>query len=426
MKKKYDHGSIDRLAGICQTDEAVLIKKGRSQHPKIRKSRNNCSEFETLFSPIGSRQFLSKYYEFNPVKLRKSSKRLSKIDLDIKTLMETVSKGGVEFQHLTLLQEGFRVESSNLKKTSALLRSQEVSLNIYRAERYFPSIRKVAQELSDFFNYPVAASLFYTPPKSRTLDCHFDLESLVLFQLDGEKKWKVYKPLFRNPVASHADISRVMKMVPSRELHCLLSTIVKPGNLLHIPRGFPHEAFSTQKGSLHVTFGFHGASRYDLVENITTHTLQVLADQWPEIRESVDITDESFFKSSEYKNLINTFTEVLKKNLLDNPRKFHLTKLAALGDSLPELKSNREVSHSDRLHRSGTFFYIDHSSHTPILYSDASRLVIGHEYDGIDFSFFNKISFSVQEIIEASSCGALSVILLLQNLIDIGVYTVDS
>ncbi|ESW26670.1 hypothetical protein PHAVU_003G138500 [Phaseolus vulgaris] len=122
----------------------------------------------------------------------------------------------------------------------------------------YQSISAIADTLALMFGQPsVGANLYLTPPNSQGLACHFDDHCVFVCQIFGSKQWTVYSPpsqllprLYDNLLGSVVEYAKAGR----REF------FLREGDILYIPRGFPHKAY-TQSGvgdgspgfSLHLT-----------------------------------------------------------------------------------------------------------------------------------------------------------------------------
>ncbi|CAN1342689.1 Ferrochelatase-2, chloroplastic [Linum perenne] len=126
----------------------------------------------------------------------------------------------------------------------------------------YKCIAAITEALASLFGQPsVGANLYLTPPQSQGLACHFDDHCVFVCQLLGAKQWTTYPPSMQLPrlydqldgkLGSHAE--------------CLLDGcrkfLLSVGDILYIPRGYPHEACTGDPSadvvtnfSLHLTFG---------------------------------------------------------------------------------------------------------------------------------------------------------------------------
>lgn len=121
------------------------------------------------------------------------------------------------------------------------------------------SIADMVDELASIFGQPSAgANVYLTPPISQGLTCHYDDHCVLVCQLLGSKNWKV---------SSEANVSlpRLYEScdgVKSSKVDDAFEFCLKEGDVLYIPRGFLHEAYTvadnkeadgTEGFSLHLT-----------------------------------------------------------------------------------------------------------------------------------------------------------------------------
>lgn len=126
----------------------------------------------------------------------------------------------------------------------------------------FESIADLAEELAYLFGQPSAGvNMYVTPPNSQGLACHSDDHCVFVCQLVGVKKWTVFHPKSLQlprlyETVDNAHEADRLKLDGSE--HFLL----REGDVLYIPRGFPHEACTvvdndrpneTAELSLHLT-----------------------------------------------------------------------------------------------------------------------------------------------------------------------------
>jgi ribosomal protein L16 Arg81 hydroxylase len=148
--------------------------------------------------------------------------------------------------------------------------SQEQVLNLYaaylngcsvvinHADRYSPWIASLCNDLQRSFPH-VYANVYITPPGSQTVPPHSDDRDVLILQIHGVKEWTVYQ---RVPIPYPFTHEQVGKdpdhPVPDAVLQgpLLLQTMLQPGDVLYMPRGYVHEARCHEKmsmGSFHIT-----------------------------------------------------------------------------------------------------------------------------------------------------------------------------
>ncbi|XP_057419522.1 uncharacterized protein LOC130713746 [Lotus japonicus] len=104
----------------------------------------------------------------------------------------------------------------------------------------YQSIAAITDTLALMFGQPsVGANWYLTPPNSQGLACHFDDHCVLVCQIFGSKQWTVFPRtsqllprLYDNLCGSNIDCTKSGR----REF------FLREGDVLYIPRGFPHEA----------------------------------------------------------------------------------------------------------------------------------------------------------------------------------------
>src|SRR5262249_52062050 len=111
----------------------------------------------------------------------------------------------------------------------------------------------LCQDVERWFGCPVTANAVLTPAGAQGFDVHFDYQDVFIVQLAGAKSWRIYEPVVALPLPeqfrSPLDRTRLGAPPLAVELH--------PGDLLFVPRGFPHEAVAGGSDSLQIGVGVH-------------------------------------------------------------------------------------------------------------------------------------------------------------------------
>lgn len=124
-------------------------------------------------------------------------------------------------------------------------------------EFHFESIAAIADGLASLFGQPsVGVNLYLTPPNSQGLACHYDDHCVFVCQLLGSKHWTINSqpsvslPRLYDPLDSLHSLKMGNAMAGQRQF------LLREGDILYIPRGFPHEAFTVAESGGPETTGF--------------------------------------------------------------------------------------------------------------------------------------------------------------------------
>jgi ribosomal protein L16 Arg81 hydroxylase len=110
---------------------------------------------------------------------------------------------------------------------------------------------------------------------------HYDTHDVWAVQVEGEKTWNIWEgraewpighPVFRNLPQSHHDQAKGQL----RE-----RLLMKPGDLLYLPRGWYHDALAEASASVHVTYGVHAPLGMDIVNILLERALHDTAFRQP-------------------------------------------------------------------------------------------------------------------------------------------------
>jgi lysine-specific demethylase/histidyl-hydroxylase NO66 len=107
-----------------------------------------------------------------------------------------------------------------------------------------------ARELERELGQAVQVNAYYTPRSAQGLPVHHDTHDVLCLQVAGEKRWLVYEPALELPLKDQRY---------ARELgepgEPVLDVTLGPGDTLYLPRGWLHEAVTSESDSLHLTIG---------------------------------------------------------------------------------------------------------------------------------------------------------------------------
>ena len=111
-------------------------------------------------------------------------------------------------------------------------------------------VARFCRDLELTLTHPVQANAYVTPPTSRGFDVHHDTHDVFVVQTRGRKAWRVYRPLVELAGPDQPWSDALGDPGPP-----ILEAELRPGDVLYIPRGSPHDAEARREVSIHVTVG---------------------------------------------------------------------------------------------------------------------------------------------------------------------------
>ena len=104
--------------------------------------------------------------------------------------------------------------------------------------------------LEDALGRGVQANSYYTPSGSQGFGVHHDTHDVLVLQVAGEKRWRLYDPLLELPLKHQRYSSSLGDSgAPTDDF------VLRAGDTLYLPRGWLHEAETSATDSLHLTIG---------------------------------------------------------------------------------------------------------------------------------------------------------------------------
>ncbi len=139
------------------------------------------------------------------------------------------------------------------------------TLNVNEMATHHSAIRRMTHAVLRDIGARPRANLYLTPPGSRAFDLHFDTHDVFILQLGGAKEWRVFEAIEESPTAANFDGSSVPREAVGAPL---VDTTLEEGDLLYVPRGFVHEAYTDSRHSIHITLGVRMGTYLDLLEHL--------------------------------------------------------------------------------------------------------------------------------------------------------------
>lgn len=224
----------------------------------------NNTEFSKLIQPIELSSFLEKHWEKFPFFLRREhpdyySKLVSINDID--SIIYCSKPSSMAFNNG---KPSFQSHTKNSVYDLYKTYSEGNTVTVYGIHQCWKPVSFLCRNIESFFNCPIHANLYLTPRNSQGLSPHFDSHDVFILQVEGEKHWRVYDDSFQSfPLFMDNTIEYT---VPRNQLpSCLKEVTLHRGDLLYIPRGFVHEAFTSECCSAHLTIGVNTFKWIDLI-----------------------------------------------------------------------------------------------------------------------------------------------------------------
>ncbi|MGE5691995.1 MAG: cupin domain-containing protein [Pseudomonadota bacterium] len=104
--------------------------------------------------------------------------------------------------------------------------------------------------LEAYLGHPAQLNAYFTPKRSQGLPVHHDTHDVFVLQVSGRKRWLVYDPVWELPLKHQRYEAAMGEHGPT-----VLDVVLEAGDTLYLPRGWMHEALTSDEDSLHLTVG---------------------------------------------------------------------------------------------------------------------------------------------------------------------------
>jgi bifunctional lysine-specific demethylase and histidyl-hydroxylase NO66 len=134
--------------------------------------------------------------------------------------------------------------------------------------RLWPPLIDFAGALTADLGHPVQVNAYITPPSSQGFSAHYDVHDVFVLQVAGEKRWRIHAPVRPDPLRDEpwtdhrAAVERRAGEAP------LLDAVLRPGDVLYLPRGYLHAAEALGGTSCHLTVGVHPVTRQAVLDAV--------------------------------------------------------------------------------------------------------------------------------------------------------------
>lgn len=244
------------------------------------------SSFKDILNPITVDQFLEEFWEKKLLILERNNPDYYKSLFSIQKVDEVLDlsrpKGGsirvVKNQDPLLPTKYENLDGSlNLNQLYAAY-ADGYTIVINELNRFWNPVKEFCLNMSHTLSHHSRANMYLTPKNEKALLPHYDTHDVYVLQVYGEKNWILYDAPMETPLLnSQQPIFKREQLRNPREI------TLRAGDMMYMPRGLPHEAYTTDQSSLHITVGSYPAQWLDLL----TKAIQQLAYNDLELRKAL-------------------------------------------------------------------------------------------------------------------------------------------
>jgi ribosomal protein L16 Arg81 hydroxylase len=224
--------------------------------------------------PVGEASFFEDYWERQPLVIQRGEGERFMELLNVAGIERLVCETGIRMPAFRLVKDGTPLPPTNYTddipwrpgsfsqiasvERVAAEHAAGATLVLQALHLWRPAVALYCRGLEMRLGFPVQANAYLTPPAAQGFAVHHDTHDVFVLQVAGRKRWRLYEPRLELPLKDQrwsADLGDVGAPIDDFTLEA--------GDTLYVPRGWPHEAETSQEEALHLTIGLHPPTRMD-------------------------------------------------------------------------------------------------------------------------------------------------------------------
>ncbi len=146
------------------------------------------------------------------------------------------------------------------------------SMVAYSLDQWLPSVHRFMSAMGEVTGTRIGANAYYTPAESRVFRPHWDTHDVLVVQLHGTKHWRIYETLLEHPLPGRAYMESTPYEGFADDLPSYDITLAE-GDMLYLPCGTPHAAWTEGEDSLHLTGGLMPVRWHDVIRTAVEQAL---------------------------------------------------------------------------------------------------------------------------------------------------------
>jgi ribosomal protein L16 Arg81 hydroxylase len=221
---------------------------------------------DRCIEPVEAQRFLDEYWETKPLLVPRDEEGRFLDLLSIAEVERRVAAGGLRWPAFRVVKEGEKIILADYaedlpwspKPFTGTARVERIADEFERGativlqalQLQHSPLAEFCRDLEAELGHAVQANAYYTPASAQGFAVHHDTHDVFCLQVEGEKRWLVYPPVLELPL-------KHQKYVPEMGApgEPVLDVTMRAGDMLYLPRGWLHQAMTSDTASLHLTIG---------------------------------------------------------------------------------------------------------------------------------------------------------------------------
>ncbi len=225
-------------------------------------------------NPFSEGGFFAEYWERRPLVIARGERERFTGLLDVADVDRLVCETGIRMPAFRLVKDGTPLPPSaytddidwrpgsfsqlaSVERVAAEF-AAGATLVLQALHLNWPAVALYCRDLESRLGFPVQANAYLTPAAAQGFAVHHDTHDVFVLQVAGSKRWRLYDPVLELPLKDQRWSPELGDPGAAVDEFTL-----EAGDTLYVPRGWPHEAETSDEEALHLTIGLHPPTRMD-------------------------------------------------------------------------------------------------------------------------------------------------------------------
>ena len=207
------------------------------------------ASLESMIAPVSLDEFFARYWEKEPLFIRRSDPNFYDGLLTLGDLQDAISNGGLRYPAIQLSRDGgflppeafcadIRAGGVVFEGVPELGRVRAeyqsgATLSLPGFHRAWGPLARLVRAVEAYLDHGVHTNIYMTPGAVAGFGPHYDTHDVFILQISGAKHWRVHAPTLELPHVSQPFHPRMFNNSAP-----LLELDMEPGDLLYLPRGY--------------------------------------------------------------------------------------------------------------------------------------------------------------------------------------------
>ncbi len=242
-------------------------------------------DLAALLRPLSTERFFSEHWESKPLLLERADGSYYNSLLTLADVEQYISRADTRYPAIRLAKGGAFYAPEAY--THDVKYGDEVFRGVSDPEKIFteyasgatvtlPALHlgwlplgRLCRRLEEELDHSVHANAYLTPANAAGFTPHYDTHEVLVLQIAGIKRWRIYSPPMALPHRSQSFAPERYSLPPAP----LMEFDLAGGDLLYLPRGHVHTTTTPGHSSLHVTIGITVYTWIELLSELVQSSL---------------------------------------------------------------------------------------------------------------------------------------------------------